>query len=219
MIPSLLQMAQWSLIDSYAPIPPNTFDDILTSKDVTICIKYLPGATVIIFPGSEKLEDWFDDFEAVPYEHRQLGILHWGFWKAAPDIYAVVHPLIRGDLYLGGHSLGGAHAANVAACFGLNGIRTKGLYLFESPRPGCAKMAAFIQNTVDLYFSCQNGPDPVPYLPSFPFRPVVPITPVLSHPQGVWDIVPTEYHRGAVVLEAVKEYLSTKPGDPATTVS
>ena len=103
----LIDLCYWACIACYKPITPGVFGQILTVEDVTICVRYDGGNTVIIFPGSEKTEDWRDDFEAVPYEHPQLGTLHWGFWKFIPEVVDAIAPLVRGNLYLGGHSLGG----------------------------------------------------------------------------------------------------------------
>lgn len=194
-----IDLCYWACIACYKPITPDIFDQILTVEDVTICLKYEGGDTVVTFPGSEKALDWRDDFEAVPYEHPSLGTLHWGFWKFIPEVVDTLAPLIRGNLYIGGHSLGGAHAAGAAAEFGLRGVRTKYLAMFESPRVGCETFAAYLPTVVAGGVLTWNGIDPVDLCPPPPWCNNWQITHWHGKPGGLEDLNPFAYHLGGLV--------------------
>ena len=196
-----VDLCYWACIACYDPITPGVFGQVLTVKDVTICVRYDGPDTVIVFPGSEKAADWRDDFEAFPYEHPTLGTLHWGFWKFIPEIVDKIAPLIRGDLYIAGHSLGGAHAAGAAAEFGLRGVRTKYLAMFEAPRVGCETFAEFLPKWVDDAVLTWNGLDLVDIVPLPPWRDNWEITRLDGEPGGFEDLNPFAYHMGALVYK------------------
>lgn len=201
-----VDLCYWACIACYAPITPDIFDQVLTVEDVTICLRYEGTDTIIIFPGSEKLEDWRDDFEALPYEHPTLGTLHWGFWKFTPEVVDRIAPLIRGDLYLGGHSLGGAHAAAAAAQFGLRGVRTKYLAMFESPRVGWGTFADYLRKVVDDAVLTWNGLDPVDLVPPPPWVNNWKVTRLDGEPGGLRNLDPFAYHMGALVYRTFSSW-------------
>lgn len=203
------KLAYWSCVAAYVPAS-DQFSQVLTVEDVTILIRYEGPDTVIIFPGSRNDDDWRDDLEWLPHiTVPQLGPLHRGFWKFIPEVGPVVKPLIRGDVYIGGHSLGGAHAAGLAAWLGTQGIRTKFLAMFEAPRVGWMTFVRFLETWVDDAVLTWNGLDPVGMLPPPPWRDNWGITRLEGSPGGLDDLKPFAYHRGQVVCDAYCASLRT----------
>ena len=194
-------LAYWACIAAYNTATTDQFSQVLTVEDVTICIRYEGLDTVVVFPGSEKLLDWRDDFEALPFSHPKLGILHLGFWKFIPEVVDKIQPLIRGDVYLGGHSLGAAHAAGVAAELGLRGVKTKFLAMFEAPRVGWLKFAMHLKTCVEDAVLTWNGLDPVDMAPPPPWRDSWEITRMEGLPGGLADLNPCAYHMGQIVYD------------------
>lgn len=196
-----VDLCYWACIACYAPITPGIFDHVLTVEDITVCVRYDGSDTAIIFPGSETDDDWRDDFEVIPYVHPVLGTLHWGFWKYLPAVWLAVKPLIKGRLYVGGHSLGGAHAAGLAAIAGLDDIHTTYMALFEAPRVGCEAFIVHLDTYVDEGVLTWNGLDPVPAVPFAPWRDSWKITRLDGKPGGLSDANPFAYHMGALVYK------------------
>lgn len=203
---SLAYMAYWACICCYDPIKPNTFGKVVQVEDVTVCLIFLPGKTVVIFPGSEQfIRDWVEhDFLALPYEHPQLGTLHMGFWGGMQAVYTAVAPLLVGDVYVGGHSLGAARAALFSALCKLGGVEVKYTALFEPPRVGCKTFADLMPHCTRGSFSSINLLDPVPDLPLEPFLPPLPTTQLATRPSGLEAINPIDYHLGGLIYRAVQ---------------
>lgn len=203
---SLAYMAYWACICCYDPIKPNIFGKVVQVGDITVCLVFLPGKTVVIFPGSEQfIRDWVEhDFLAIPYEHPQLGTLHMGFWDGMTEVYAAVTPLLVGEVYVGGHSLGAARAALFVALCKLGGVEVKYTALFESPKLGCKTLSDMLPHCTRGYFSSVNLLDPVPDVPFLPFMPPLPTTQLGACPTGLEIIDPIDYHLGGLIYKAVK---------------
>lgn len=199
-------MAYWACICCYDPITPNIFGKVVQVGGVTVCLIFLPGKTVVIFPGSEQfIRDWVEhDFLVLPYEHPQLGTLHLGFWDGMEAVFKEIAPLLVGDIYVGGHSLGAARAALFIALCKLGGVAVKYTALFESPRPGCGTLSNLLPHCTRGYFSSVNLLDPVPEVPLEPFSPPLPATQLGACPTGLDIIDPIDYHSGALIYKAVR---------------
>lgn len=194
-------LAYWACIAAYNAATTDQFSQVLTVEDVTICIRYEGPDTVVVFPGSRTDDDWRDDFECFPFPHPKLGIVHWGFWKFIPKVIDTIQPLIRGDVYLGGHSLGGAHAAAAAAELGLRGVKTKFLAMFEAPRVGWLTFAMFLRSCVDDAVLTWNGLDLVDLAPPPPWRDNWTITRMEGSPGGLAGLNPFAYHMGQLIYD------------------
>lgn len=120
---------------------------------------------VIAFRGSDDVDAWLHDFEAVPDTIAGLGKVHEGFWSAWSAIAEQVMAVVGSDpVTFVGHSLGGGLASIAAASAVLAGKSVKAVYGFEPPRPSFdTTMRTLLANTpVYLY---KNGSDPVPDVP------------------------------------------------------
>ncbi len=105
------------------------------------------------------LIDWFQDFDddaCLRWIGKEKAYVHEGFWLAADSVYDFVLPIVedadaRGkDIWLTGHSLGGATAMLTAARLHYaDGIEVFGLETFGAPRVGDADF-------VDLMHSDNN---------------------------------------------------------------
>lgn len=208
MMMRLVDLAYWACLCIYRPVTPNVFAKVIQVGEITIGVVYRDGCTAIVLPGSESLADWLADFDALPLEYPQLGMVHKGLWDGMEAVFAAVRPLIVGDLYLTGHSKGAAQAANLAALCLLHSVPVRYLALFESPRAGGQQYADFLKRNINSYFSTCNGLDPVPAVPLTPFVAPLPTTDLNMPPAGLERAVPTNWHLGPLIYAGVQRYVS-----------
>mgnify|MGYP001600721777 CR=1 FL=1 len=206
----LVDLAYWSCLCIYAPVTPNVFSKVLQVGDITVGVVYQNGCTAIVLPGSESLEDWLADLDALPHTVPQLDMVHWGLWQGMEAVFAAVKPLIVGDLYLTGHSKGAAQAANLAALCVINSVPVRFLAMFESPAPGGQQYADFMKRHITSYFSTRNGLDPVPDVPLAPFVTPLPQTDLHMAPAGLRKAVPTDWHLGPLIYAGVQRYVASE---------
>jgi triacylglycerol lipase len=119
----------------------------------------------VAFPGSDDLDCWLADFDALTVSVPGAGDVHRGFWDAwqaiAPAVLATI-----GDqsVTLTGHSMGGALAIMAAITLTLAGKPPVAVHCFEPPRvsPGVEIATMLSHVPMSLY---KNGNDLVPDLP------------------------------------------------------
>lgn len=148
---------------------------------------------ILAFRGSATPEDWLRDLRAVPAYQSDIGFVEAGFMAGMRDAvlewrraFPYVSPWITG------HSLGGAHAAIMAAILvSLKGILPQGLVVFGCPRPGFFKLRRTLRAGKFPIRSYRNAGDPVPDVP-------VP----------VWRIMPYRQIAKSIMLHA-----GPAPGD------
>lgn len=149
--------------------------------------------TVLAFRGSKTPEDWIRDLGALPSYESDIGFVESGFMlgmRGALREWRREYPSVRP--WITGHSLGGAHAAIMAAILvSLKGILPQGLVVFGCPRPGFYKLRRTIQAGHFPIRSYRNVGDPVPDVP-------VP----------VWKVMPYRQIAKSIVLQA-----GPAPGD------
>ncbi len=119
----------------------------------------------IVFRGSESEQDWLRDFEASPVMHPQLGMVEDGFLKGMQDVFRWLRVSGPPNPIITGHSLGGAHAAILAALYSANDIPWRELVTFGCPRPGYAQLAKILQGSGKPMTAYRNGKDIVPTEP------------------------------------------------------
>jgi triacylglycerol lipase len=133
---------------------------------------------VCVFRGSDKIEDWFANFEAVRDPGPLNGTLvHEGFQDALfPAVIAITNAIdIIGAsdkrIWLTGHSLGGALSSLYAGMMLENGYSIYGIYTFASPRPGDDMFADTLNTFMASgpHYRVVNDGDIVPHLPPEPF--------------------------------------------------
>ncbi len=120
---------------------------------------------VLVFRGSQNIEDWMDDFRAVPEWDREIGIAHSGFLDGMDEVLAQVQPLLLGPVTIVGHSLGGSRARIAAGKLLVRGKPVAGLCTFGSPKPAFANLRRVIEKSGIPHVSFRNRNDVVPLVP------------------------------------------------------
>lgn len=140
-----------------AAIEPNGFG-FVSQRGATVCVA---------FRGTETALDWIDDIEANPtpcYFWPQV-IVHAGFQGAylalRDNLKAVLAKLVFTELWIVGHSLGGALAQFLAA-----DLRKGRVWTFASPRAGKADFAAGLDRDVEMYRIANTRYDLVTHAPA-----------------------------------------------------
>ncbi len=144
------------------------FDEFHTLGIVSFGIVAAGEDIVLALPGAKDTYDLRLSFVALPVKHPELGFVHSGFVK---DIDLVCEFLRRKrfkNLYLIGHSLGGARARLLAAMCAVEKIPVKGICVFGSPKPGFKQYARIIQKSGMSHVSFRCGTDAATYLPNIP---------------------------------------------------
>jgi len=132
---------------------------------------------VVVFRGSDKLNDWFANFQMV-YDPGPLKKtkVHEGFQDALfPAVISITNIIdtVRTSnqrIWFTGHSLGGAQCSLYTAMLIENGYEVYGIYTFGSPRPGNADFAEALNAAVPgPHWRVINDGDIVPHVPPEPF--------------------------------------------------
>ena len=120
-------------------------------------------ADKIVFRGSKSEQDWLRDFEASPVDHPQLGKVEEGFMTGMQDVFRWLRVSGPANPIITGHSLGGAHAAILAALYSANDIPWRELVTFGCPRPGYQALRNLLCGRPMTAY--RNGHDIVPTVP------------------------------------------------------
>lgn len=143
--------------DSYSN--PASFDyvDDGSATGVWVAVKRYPETDVMVFRGSDCLEDWLRDFDAIMINDLRLGLVHAGFFL---NMDRVKLPDLRPRYVITGHSLGAARAALMGA---FNKEPPARIALFGCPRPGANKLKTLLAGIpINSY---KNRHDPVTSVP------------------------------------------------------
>lgn len=119
----------------------------------------------VIFRGSKSEQDWLRDFEASPVDHPQLGKVEEGFMDGMQDVFRWLRVSGPPNPTITGHSLGGAHAAILAALCTSNDVPWQELVTFGCPRPGYVQLRNILQNSGRPMTAYRDGKDIVPTEP------------------------------------------------------
>jgi triacylglycerol lipase len=132
-------------------------------------------ALLVVFRGTDQLEDWGINLNAapeLPESAKIQGLVHRGFYEALLRVWAArVKPELekRGNraVWIAGHSLGGALAALAAAhSTFIEGISVRGLYTYGQPRVGNQAFVEQFNATLgSRTFRYINDKDIVPRVP------------------------------------------------------
>lgn len=133
------------------------------------------GSVVLAIRGSHSANDWYTNVHTRQVSWTGQGRLHEGFLAVAqvalssPAVMAQVRAAKQ--VYLVGHSLGGAAAVIVAAHLIEQGVPAAALHVFTygAPRPGDATFASHYAPLLDLY-EYRNSKDPFFVLPPGRYR-------------------------------------------------
>lgn len=141
----------------------------------------------VAFRGSDDVDSWIHNLDAVPVSVPGMGDCHRGFylaWQAiAPEVIAAI-----GDrpVTLAAHSLGAAIALLAAASLTLAGKPPVAVYAFEPPRVSFDLTLRNLLAKVPMHLY-RNGSDPVTNLPPSGMHPAL-----LTHigkPAGILPII------------------------------
>jgi len=128
-------------------------------------IRHTDAGLVVAFPGSDNLECWLADLDALTVDVPGVGPVHQGFWNAWQAIEADVLKAIDGQLVtLVGHSLGAALSVCAAVSLTLAGTPPAAVYAFEAPRVSPSLGVRTLLRNVPVHVY-KNGSDPVPDVP------------------------------------------------------
>jgi triacylglycerol lipase len=121
--------------------------DIIPRRSTQVGITYSPRRIVVVARGSSQWGDWGENFLALRARYRALfpvGRVHLGFQIQARRIAAEFRRTIAklrqmypaAEVYVTGHSLGGALCAFLLRLLDLDNVPVMAVYTFESPRVG-----------------------------------------------------------------------------------
>lgn len=199
-------------IDTYAPGAVPTWN----TEDVHAFLTMQDGYAVIAFQGSASVEDWLRDFDAFVVDahtlnHRDLGLLHAGFFGDVAEIFGDVLKGLPGDpIAVTGHSKGAAEALIFAAMLTAATDRVIAkVSTFGTPRPGR------LNNLLDGIAGAdyRNRSDPVCAVPPYLTRPRALVelnaAPLPDDPWG-----PLADHHAALYAQGVTTLIAerTAPG-------
>lgn len=168
MFPSDLVLARLCA-ETYSASPALDFidDGVKSGTGVYVGIKNFPDFDVIVFRGSDDVEDWLRDFDAA-MTSTPLGMVHAGFDRGLNDVHALLDQHTRPNPVITGHSLGAARAAIYGGMLVNYFDDPAKIALFGCPRPGAQQLADILLRTpINSY---RNGNDPVTEVP-VPFPP------------------------------------------------
>lgn len=119
-----------------------------------------------------EMSDVLADLKAIPKKHPRAGRVHEGFYEYSTRIYSQILDTIRSErknnenVYVVGHSLGGAMAVLIAESLASDGIPVKELRTYGQPRVGNKKFRQHLEGCdIGAYIRYVNNNDIVPKVP------------------------------------------------------
>ncbi|MBD2175958.1 lipase family protein [Pseudanabaena sp. FACHB-1998] len=129
---------------------------------------------IIAFRGSESTTDWLTNIKLVTDPGPLLNSrVHEGFQDALyPVVISIISAIYQFDpnrtknIWITGHSLGGALAVLMTAMLSIEKVNVRGLYTFGAPRVGNKNFANLLEaNFQGTHFRVVNQGDLVPHVP------------------------------------------------------
>lgn len=145
------------------------FDRYFLKDRVFLGINYGPDYLQIIGRGTDNLLDGVRDLEsAILKSTEAIGLVPFGFNIGVPECIDAILPIISDKpIYLGGHSLGAAHVAQIGGYLLAAGHPIKRLVQFGCPTPGGTRLKVLYEHTETVSYKNLNDLIPlVPILPS-----------------------------------------------------
>jgi len=147
-------------------------------------VVYNDDYIIVVFRGTDSASNWFVDFEfsMVPFENNENLLVHKGFYDSVLSMRDCLNKIVKEkvnnkqQLYLTGHSLGGAQATIAAfVCEELKGFTNISTY--GEPKIGNFDLTASFNKQLNSSPSSKNSRlyrvvnslDPVTFLPYFYF--------------------------------------------------
>ncbi|HXZ02281.1 MAG TPA: lipase family protein [Stellaceae bacterium] len=148
--PALSDLALCRLVDALYNDPAAPWDALFQPEaDDGVCcaLRRIGEVDVVVFRGSETVQDWLRDFFALPHEpanHPALGDVHAGFMEGMEDAFAHLLPLLGKTVVVTGHSLGAARATLFCGFMTAAGRPPRLRVVFGEPRSGCARLSELL---------------------------------------------------------------------------
>jgi hypothetical protein len=116
------------------------------------------------------ISDWIRDFSIYPEFDDQLGPCDAGFLDGARGVSPMILPNVIGkEIYVTGHSLGGALAVLIGAILKLDGANVTQIVTFGAPRVGFRTLRQVLEGVMIRQY--HDGDDPVPAV-AWPYQHV-----------------------------------------------
>lgn len=180
----------------YAP-PPGYFSTVQQTGGICWAIRRVNNEDRVVCRGSDDPLDWWRDLKSetsrVVGGYPSIGHVPLGFGAGLLAAYVAIRRTLRAGaaVYFEGHSLGAAHAAELAGMYIADGYSPAGIVLCGCPKPGMIPLTTLLGSKEMPFISLRNGEDPVPDVPA-PLPPLLewrdagPIT-AISVPPGPSD--------------------------------
>jgi predicted lipase len=143
-----------------------TIDD--ATSDTQVRVDILGTTAHILFPGTASLHDARTDAMIKKMSWLHAGHVHRGFMRAYGCVAQRLINELGGvdEVFIAGHSLGGALATLAADDLSHLGWRVMGVYTFGSPRVGNWTFARrYNERLAPVTHRLTNAGDPVPWVP------------------------------------------------------
>ena len=186
------------------------FDHVLDNGSVCVGIKTFGGNTIVACRGTVDLPDLAHDFDARPFHHPVLGVIHEGMFEGVDDMFGQIRNSLTGEIAFTGHSLGCAHAAYMTGLAESKGIDVNQLFMLAPPHMSYAALPQLLRARVPNIAAYQNGLDPVPEVPLaigvlYPWYPIAKYTKIAVQPDGWIDgLDPIEWHHVALYVRGIQ---------------
>ncbi len=213
------QIEKWNNHDKHL----NLKLDIFNKDSFRFMVLSNQNFVILIFRGTVNLENWLTDFDTkqVPFK-KGRGKVHQGFYDSILELEPYINNIItkrcteNQDLYITGHSLGGAQATIAAMqCESLKSFTN--ITTFGEPKIGNAEFINFVNGSLNSdipsgksrLFRQVNQYDPVPYVPFFSY-----------YHEGGFYIYSNFYNQLYQIeitpkASSIDEYLNTIPNEEA----
>ncbi len=157
---------------AYPGDDPVTWDyvDDGAGTGVKLMVKEVNGISVLIFPGTENIQDCIRDLEAVaetPLDDPAFGPVHWGGHQGVAVAIKRLNNVFGPRFIVAGHSLGAMRADNAVGYLIQAGTPPLARVVFGEPRPGFQKFADYIASVPARAYRNEAGivGDPVTAVP------------------------------------------------------
>jgi hypothetical protein len=141
------------------------WDNYWQHDDVVVGHLKVCNEDIIVFRGTDNVKDALRDLSFWPKKHLKLGYCFDGFLTGLDDVFEETKAVVGENVYITGHSLGGARARLLAALYIINSLPVKELCVFGSPKPAYKKVAQIIQNSDTKHISYRHSADLIPKQP------------------------------------------------------
>ena len=141
------------------------WDHYLEQDGVVLGVKKSGDADIVVFRGSDNLEDWRRDLDEVPKYHPILGFIHQGFLDGMDKVAQTLIPALGPSIVVTGHSLGAARAWILSGLLSAACKPAAQVTVFGSPRPGFKKLREVIMDGGSVNTSYRDRLDPVTEVP------------------------------------------------------